>query len=83
MALGAPDSSPRYLQGCQQGDGARCFTVVCGGRMRGSRHKLIQAWFRQDMRKTFPPHEGSQAVEQAVQRGCAITVHEADDWIKP
>ena len=33
-AAEAPNSSPWYLQGGQQGDGARSFTVVCGFRLK-------------------------------------------------
>lgn len=55
--------------------------MVRGMRLRGSRHKLIQEWFREDMRKTFPLMSGQE--EQVVLRGYAISTHGRDDWINP
>ena len=55
MAAEAPNSSPQYLQGGQQGDGARSFTVVCGGKTRGGGLKLkkgeVQSGYKEKKKK--------------------------------
>lgn len=54
-AAEAPNSSPQYLQGGQQGDGARSFAVLCGRKRGGGGLKLkkgeIQSFYKEKKKK--------------------------------
>lgn len=67
---GGPNSSLIVIQGYQE-DRASLFSVMCGGKMRDSRHKFKQERFRLVMKKSLFPIEDSPA--EAVQRGYAVS----------
>lgn len=60
------------IVGGHQEDGARLFMVLCNGRTRDNGQKLKQDKFRLDLRKKLFHSEGSQVLEQIVQRSCAV-----------
>lgn len=71
-SLGGPHSSPQHLWSGQPKDSARSFTAVHGGNMRDKGQKLnpeVPAGYKETIL-----HEDSQALDQAAQQGCAVSV---------
>lgn len=71
-SLGGPHSSSQHLRRGQPKDSARIFTAICGRNMGDKGQKLKQevpAGYKETIH-----HEDSQALDQAAQQGCAVSV---------
>lgn len=75
--LGWFSSSPQCPWGGHQGDGARLFAAVPGGKMRDNEHKLKKRDIQTGYKENLCSHEDREALEQAAWQGQTISILEA------
>lgn len=69
MALALPESTLPVTTGSYWEYRASLFIVMCGGRMRGNRHRVLMGF-----KEKFLPHEDSKAVGQVAQKWCTDSI---------